>query len=885
MQLYLKTTYNSKPGETVFVEILNVENLLSNTFNLNYKDDNIWEGNISIEKKNVNKKISYKIYVIQEDNPLDKKMLYQDKIKLKNKKYTSIRILNVEHSETKTIDLTGSKPFKKVFNNVNSPQKKAAKKRITHVFKITHPILQDHIFLCLTGSANKLNLFNAEEPVLFSKEKNGSSILQFNFSKEIFPIEYKIAFYDVEKKYIVSYESGPNKIIENEGEHAQLTVIHSAPDCENYLWKGAGINLPVFSIRTNNTWGSGDFSSIKMLVDYAASVGIKMIQLLPVNDTIATYSEKDSYPYSAISSFALNPLYLNLNSILNQYNIALSKEEEVEILRLNACTTCDFTAVVNLKLSVIKRVTEVVNTDFLKDKQWQIFYENAYEWLVPYAAFCILRDKYKTVNTRSWPEFELYSNDQILALVHPSSADYSTVLYWYFIQYNLHLQLKEASKYANKYKIILKADLPIGIAKDSVDAWVNPEQFHMNMQAGAPPDAFSMVGQNWGFPTYNIQKMREDGFAWFIKRMKSLEHYFDALRIDHVLGLFRIWSVPQNQVDGSMGIFVPVVPLSQSDFTNAGINFNEEKFCNPFITDDLLAETFAEDAEAIKVIFFNDNFLKNEFNNQQKITAYFENKSEFIKYESRLFKMVSNVILLKDASRIDAYHFRINMQQTFSYQQLQETDKKILDRLYNKYFFEIQNDLWQKEGTETLSMLAESTKMLLCAEDLGMVPPFTEQVLSDLNILSLQIQQMPKTGNEIFSDTRFAKYPCVVMPATHDMAPIRLWWEQNKAQVQIFYNTILNEDGPAPYFCEPWVCKKIIELHLQSPAMWCVFLLQDLMSVDGKIRRPIPAEERINDPANPNQVWNYRMHLTIEELMQAEKLNLQIKKMIKDTGR
>jgi 4-alpha-glucanotransferase len=225
------------------------------------------------------------------------------------------------------------------------------------------------------------------------------------------------------------------------------------------------------------------------------------------------------------------------------------------------------------------------------------------------------------------------------------------------------------------------------------------------------------------------------------------------------------------------------------------------------------------------------------------------------------------------------------MHQTYSYQQLEDEQKNILNTLYNQYFFENQNELWQKEGTATLSMLAKSSKMLLCAEDLGMVPPFTEKVLADLNILSLQIQQMPKIDNEQFSDTHNAKYPCVVMPATHDMAPIRLWWEQNKASAQLFFNRILKESGTAPYFCEPWVCKKIIELHLQSPAMWSVFLLQDLMAIDGNVRRAIPAEERINDPANPNQIWNYRMHVTIEKLMEADDMNHQIKEMIKESGR
>ena len=886
MQLCFSISYHSRPGENVFVNLYSKEEVLFSSISLKYKDENTWSGNILFDRQKIPKKIQFSIFVKHETGSHHAVLVANKSITIKKGRFKTIEIISTESSLNEDINVASSKPFKRVLKgNEDGNTKSCSSNKATHVFKVDHPILQDNIFLCITGSAKKMNLFNNENPVLFPKKKNGSSILKFNLAKEIFPIEYKIAFFDIDKNCIVEYEPGPNNILQNNIDDEQLTIINCRPDCKNHLWKGAGINLPVFSIRTTDTWGSGDFSSIKTLVDYASSVGIKMIQLLPVNDSIASYTEKDSYPYSAISSFALNPLYLDIDKILEAYNMDLLANEQVEILRLNENATCDFTAVIKLKFFVVKRILEQKDKDFLKEKEWQVFFENAHEWLLPYASFCILRDKYETVNTKSWEDYALYSNDKILQIVDPNSEDYNTVLFWYFIQYNLHLQLKESSEYAHINKVILKADLPIGIAKNSVDAWVNPELFHMDMQAGAPPDAFSMIGQNWGFPTYNIQKMREDGFTWFIKRMKSLELYFDALRIDHVLGLFRIWSIPQMQVDGSLGVFVPAIALSKSDITNAGIDFNEERFCKPFISDSYLIESFGDTAEEIKSIFFDGNILKSQFINQRNIAEYFVSNPLYSTYKQQLFNVVSNIIFLKDPVDNDCYHFRINMQQTESFKQLPEHQKRVLCILYNKYFFENQNELWKKEGTETLSMLAASTKMLLCAEDLGMVPPFTEQVLSELNILSLQIQQMPKDSNERFSDTRNAKYPCVVMPATHDMAPVRLWWEQNKAQAQIFYNTILNEDGPAPYFCEPWVCKKIIDLHLRSPAMWSVFLMQDLLSIDGKLRRPIPSEERINDPSNPNQVWNYRMHITLEELMKADELNQQIKSMIIESGR
>ena len=886
MQFYFTTVYISKPGETVFVTFYQEKENFVLSFPLNYQDENTWQGSVFFDPKKIPKNIRYQISVRNEFSPENIIVLYNDTISLKKIKSNSIEIINRKKISDSVINVRKSKTFKKVFRSFNTHSSKScSNKKATHIFKVIYPMLQENIFICLTGSAKKLNLFNNEHPVLFRKKKNNKSILRFNFSKETYPIEYKIAFYDIQKKCIVDYESGSNNIIQQSIESKKVCIINAEPNCKNYLWKGAGINIPVFSLRTNDTWGCGDFTTIKTFVDYASSLGLKMIQLLPVNDTIATFTNKDSYPYSAISSFALNPLYLNVEQIISATQITVSEKEEAEIRKLNSLDYCDFSAIVNLKLSILKKLLQFTNPDFLKEKEWHLFFEKNFEWLIPYAAFCVFRDKYKSVNTDDWEEYAVYDVEKIFSFVEPTNDHFKDILFWYFVQYHLHLQLKDASEYAHKNKVILKADLPIGIAKYSVDAWVNPELFNMNVQAGAPPDAFSTVGQNWHFPTYNIKKMREDGFAWFIKRMKILENYFDALRIDHVLGLFRIWSIPQNQVDGSMGIFVPAIPLEKSGFIQVGLHFDDSRLCNPYITEDLLFNNFGEDVEAIKTIFFDGIILKEKYNDQQKISNYLKSNPEFLKYEQQLFNFVSNIILLKDSLFDESYHFRINMDQTYSYQQLEDEQKHILNTLYNQYFFENQNELWQKEGRATLSMLAQSSKMLLCAEDLGMVPPFTEKVLADLNILSLQIQQMPKIDNEQFSDTHNAKYPCVVMPATHDMAPIRLWWEQNKASAQLFFNRILKESGTAPYFCEPWVCKKIIELHLQSPAMWSVFLLQDFMAIDGNVRRTIPAEERINDPANPNQIWNYRMHVTIEKLMEADDMNHQIKEMIKESGR
>ncbi|MEQ1553869.1 MAG: 4-alpha-glucanotransferase, partial [Ferruginibacter sp.] len=251
-------------------------------------------------------------------------------------------------------------------------------------------------------------------------------------------------------------------------------------------------------------------------------------------------------------------------------------------------------------------------------------------------------------------------------------------------------------------------------------------------------------------------------------------------------------------------------------------------------------------------------------------------------WKQGLFDVLSNVLLFKDD---DGYHCRINACNTNSFLNLPLSDKIKFEKLYNFYFFEMQNSLWEVEGEKKLKMLKNSNSMLLCAEDLGMVPDFTEKLLTKLNILSLQITQMPKKANSNFSDPANAIYESVVMPATHDMAPIRLWWEQDRNLSQLFFNTILQLQGQAPYFCEPWVCKKIVNIHLQSPAMLSIFLLQDLLAINGEFRRQNPFEERINDPADNNHIWNYKMHLTIEELISNNIFISEIKEMILKSNR
>ncbi len=175
--------------------------------------------------------------------------------------------------------------------------------------------------------------------------------------------------------------------------------------------------------------------------------------------------------------------------------------------------------------------------------------------------------------------------------------------------------------------------------------------------------------------------------------------------------------------------------------------------------------------------------------------------------------------------------------------------------------------------------------MLVCGEDLGLVPHCVPNVMKQLGILSLEIQRMPKAVKTQFFNPASAPYLSVVTPSTHDMSTIRGWWEEDRATTQQFYNNELRQPGDAPFYCEPWINKAIIVQHLYSPAMWSIFQVQDLLGMDGNIRREDPAEERINLPSNPEHYWNYRMHLTLEHLMHLDEFNTELKEYLLSSGR
>ncbi len=864
------------------------------------------------------------------ENPLPMSYLngnfWQASIELEPGQYDSIRYRYIFHTETgeqildgeleRTLSLKNSikdvsvidtwcyagsyeltfftSPFQKIFIKEPEGLKVEATQTYTHIFKVKAPLLSENECVCLLGSTESLGSWQTVRPVLLEKKGNWwQTGIDLSGSQTF--VFYKYGIYDFKKDKFVCWEEGDNRILELERNTYRSVLLHDGfVRLPNNTWKGAGVAIPVFSLRSESSGGIGEFTDLKLLADWAAETGLKLIQILPVNDTTATFTSKDSYPYAAISAFALHPAYINLKQVSGEKYATAIKTYSEKLLQLNSLREVDYVSVIALKLKVLRALFEIQSGAFLKEKSFQEFFEDNKLWLQPYAVFCYFRDQNGTSEFQKWNHGAIYDKEEIEQLCTPGTHHFNEIAFWYFVQYHLHLQLQDAVAYAHQKGVAIKGDIPIGIYRHGCDAWTAPELYNMQWQAGAPPDDFAVKGQNWGFPTYNWHRMQEDGFEWWHQRFHQMSNYFDAFRIDHILGFFRIWSIPLHAVEGIMGRFVPALPVYINEFGQRGISFDYDRFCRPFINWDVLNLIFGSNAGYVISEFLwhqpNGTFtLKEEFSTQQKIESLFsgwEKNEHNQQLKEGLFDLISNVLLFEqEGTNGQEFHFRISMMDTLSYKLLDGHTKHLMYNLYVDYFYHRQDEFWKKEALSKLPALKEATNMLICGEDLGMVPHCVPEVMKDLGILSLEIQRMPKNPKTEFFHPKDAPYLSVITPSTHDMSTIRGWWEEAPERTQHFFNTVLGEQGQAPLTCEPWINRKIVQQHLNSPAMWSIFQLQDLLSNSETLKRPNPHDERINNPADPNHYWNYRMHLTLEQLLQEPEFNKELRKYLENSGR
>ena len=664
-------------------------------------------------------------------------------------------------------------------------------------------------------------------------------------------------------------------------------------------WRGAGIALPVFSIRSKNSCGVGEFNDLTKVVDFCVAAGYHLLQLLPINDTTANNTYKDSYPYSAVSSFALHPQYLNIES-LGEMPPAELKQYSAEKDRLNALPTVDYVKMMEVKKKYILVMFKLHKQEFLLSKEFQNWFEENQQWLVPYALFRFFMEVNGTSNYDRWGTRSKLTLKEMVNLAAPDSFHFEYLALTYYTKFHLHKQLSAAAKYAEEKQVIFKGDLPIGVNRYCADTWVNPHLFRLHMQAGAPPDFFSKHGQNWLFPTYDWDAMKKDNYAWWRARLGQMGKYFHAYRIDHILGFFRIWEIPQSCRTGMSGRFYPAHAISRQELEAVGL-WDIDRYTKPYVRDGILQELFHDDWWKVKDRFFEPLYqdrlkFKDEYDTEKKVEAALatsddapESEKNFNEYVTKqLFSLFNNVCLLTDVEDPNLFHPRYMLQGTSSYAELPSGEwKGALYHMHEEYMLRRQDELWKKNGLERLPMMKSASDMLVCGEDLGMIPNCVPSVMEDTSILSLAVQRMP-AGDADFGVPSEYKYNCVATTSSHDTSTFRGWWEEISAEMRWKYWTeIMKRDGSlhVPEECTTEIMEWAVSDHLACPAMWTIFPIQDLLGMDAKLRRKDSKEEQINDPSNPDHIWRFRLHLNIEDITENKDFISKLVKLNKEYGR
>jgi len=739
------------------------------------------------------------------------------------------------------------------------------------------PQLNENHRLSISGPSEMLGEWNVDRALPMTEHNTHEWVIDIDASKiQNRILEFKFVAFEGKLFGTPIWESGSNRTVAvprlKSGERVVYTLMQASFPLPGI--RLAGTLIPVFSLRTEGSFGVGDFGDLKSMIDYVAATGQRLLQVLPINDTTITHTWTDSYPYSCISIFALHPQYVDLRQLPRLKDAEMQKHFDGLRSELNALPQIDYERVNEAKNDFMRHLFAQEGKAMMASESFRTFFSSNELWLVPYAQYCLLRDKNGTADFNAWHDHNAWDEQERARLSNPRTKAYQEVAFYYFMQYVLDVQMTSAHDYARSKRVILKGDIPIGVNRNGCDVWMEPKYFNLNGQAGAPPDAFSVNGQNWGFPTYNWDEMLKDGCAWWVRRFRNMSKYFDAYRIDHVLGFFRIWEIPSNAVHGLLGQFSPALGMSREEIASYGIYFREELFTRPFITDWVLDRIFKEHADEVRTQYLDhlhdDVYsMKPEYDTQRKIEAAFADRTtdKDVWIRDGLYSLISDVLFLRDNKDATRFHPRISAQYDFIYESLDDGQKAAFNKLYNDYFYRRNNDFWYHEAMRKMPKLVNATRMLVCAEDLGMVPDSVAWVMQELRILSLEVQTMPKDSRVRFSNLALNPYRSVCTISSHDMPTLRQWWDENYERAQNYFNSMLWHGGAAPHPMPSWLARDIIERHLQSPSMLCVLSLQDWLATDEDIRLADADAERINIPANPKHYWRYRMHLTIEQLM------------------
>jgi len=629
-----------------------------------------------------------------------------------------------------------------------------------------------------------------------------------------------------------------------------------------------GLAVPLGALRTQYSIGVGEFPDLVELAHLCKACGIELIQLLPVND-----SGFQSSPYSALTAFALHPLYLRISAMEE------AKGFEPELLelknRFEALPRFAYGPLQDAKLALLRKIFNKHKKNILASaepgkKLHSWIQENP--WIIDYAVYRRLKDAHNGAHWKEWTQFRNVDTRQIQELWNnPQYREEH--LFWVWVQEALDRQFTDAARAVRDMGIVLKGDIPILMNEDSADVWAHSEFFNRDQSAGAPPEPLTPLGQNWQFPTYNWEALEKADYSWWIDRLRLAGRYYSAFRIDHVLGFFRIWTTSRKDNSAALGHFVPSIPITTEELYNLGFDDSRIRWLSqPHIPTQELFDAMRGDPATEAAVRKACNKALTRIGNEElwlfngTISGELDIEALDIHgfLKEYLLKAWRNRVLIpqEDGNYYPAWTYW----DTRAFPTLSETERRNLESLIQQKRSESEQ-LWEDQGRKLLSTFIRATDMIPCAEDLGAIPDCVPKVLQELGILGLKIVRWTRRWGEWGEPyIPFAEYPelSVCTPAVHDTSTVRQWWENeaDREQFRQFINVPYLNDKYTPE-----TAALILGHIIDSASRFCIFQIQDLLHLSARWYAENPEDERVNVPGTVNDFnWTYRLPSPLEDI-------------------
>lgn len=674
--------------------------------------------------------------------------------------------------------------------------------------------------------------------------------------------------------------------------------------------KLTGTVVPLGALYTEESPAIGEYTSLKKFADFCKKCGFSIIQLLPVNDT-----GTQSSPYSGLSAFALHPIFADISAFSEFggiYKTAKKFKSSYDDFKKNFSykPRFEYQNILNVKTDLLRALYDT--TDIAKKESPDLELSAWCEknpWIIEYSVYKNLKWQNMQSSWKSWnKKDQCLSEKEILSRWNDLKLK-KEHLFYAWTQMRLAEQFKESCDYVKSLGIILKGDMPILMNEDSCDAWAHPEFFNHDLRAGSPVDGENPCGQNWGFPTYNWKNLKKEKYSWWKNRLITASDYYSAYRLDHILGFFRIWAIPERNSTAILGHAEPYVAIDRSELNELGFDDSRIRWLSePHVkTADIDYFTWNSEKSHELLNLLCDRLgeeelwlfkkeIKGDKDIYEKEFPQWCEKETADKIRQKLVEYWNNrtLIEIEKDKFIPVWTFN----QSFAWSTLSAEEKEKIEKLFAEKN-EAQNEEWKNQATDIFKNLTKAVDMQPCGEDLGVGLECVPEVMKNENIFGLNVVRWTREWGEKgqpYVDFEDYRELSVTTTSVHDSSTIREWWEKEtdssysfvKANIDYFSDIVKPQDIEEEKSIEllknftPEIAENILKACSKSASRWCIHPLQDFLYMDIKYWLVDSKDERINIPGEVNEFnWTYRIPCKVEDLAENKNLIEKIKNISK----